>query len=119
MKQLYDTTRKLAGKYKQADRPIKDKKGDVFTGDGDQLKKWMEHFEDQHQRTHQQTRYSRSTAKDQASRLVNKCMSTHVNANVSLDSNANAIFRNALKCKCFGVTFKYNCFGYTFVNAFE
>ena len=26
MKQLYDTTRKLAGKYKQADRPIKDKK---------------------------------------------------------------------------------------------
>ena len=40
MKQLYDTKRKLAGKYKQADRPIKDKKGDVLTSDGDQLKRW-------------------------------------------------------------------------------
>ena len=27
MKQLYDTTRKLAGKFKQAERPIKDKNG--------------------------------------------------------------------------------------------
>ena len=45
-------------------------------------------------------------------RLVNKCMSTHVNANVSLESNANAnaISRNAFKGKCFG---------YTFGNAFE
>ena len=46
MKQLYDTTRKLAGKYKPADRPIKDKKGDVLTSDGDQLKRWREHFEE-------------------------------------------------------------------------
>ena len=46
MKQLYDTKRKLAGKYKQADRPIKDKKGDVLTSDGDQLKRWREHVEE-------------------------------------------------------------------------
>ena len=46
MKQLYETTRKLAGKYKQADRPIKDKKSDVVTSDGDQLKRWRERFEE-------------------------------------------------------------------------
>ena len=34
---LYDTTRKLAGKHKQVENPIKDKKGDVLTRDGDQL----------------------------------------------------------------------------------
>ena len=46
MKQLYDTTRKLAGKYKQVDGPIEDKKGNVLTSDEDQLKRWREHFEE-------------------------------------------------------------------------
>ena len=45
MKQLYDTTRKLAGKYKQTDGPANEKKGDILTSDGDQLKRWREHFE--------------------------------------------------------------------------
>ena len=30
MKQLYDITRKLSGKYKHTDRPIKDKNGNVM-----------------------------------------------------------------------------------------
>ena len=38
MKQLYDITRKLAGKYKRTDRPIKDKNGNVLTSDEDILK---------------------------------------------------------------------------------
>ena len=46
MKQLYDVTRKLAGKYKNTDRPIKDKNGNVLTSDEDQLKRWREHFEE-------------------------------------------------------------------------
>ena len=46
MKQLYDITRKLAGKYKNTDRPIKDKNGNVLTSDEDQLKRWREHFEE-------------------------------------------------------------------------
>ena len=33
MKQLYDTTRKLAGKFKQAERPIKDKNGIILTSE--------------------------------------------------------------------------------------
>ena len=54
-----------------------------------------------------------------ATRLVNKCMSMHLNANVSLDSNANAFSRSTFKCKCFGVALKCICSGYTFANAFE
>ena len=46
MKQLYDVTRKLAGKYKHTDRPIKDKNGNVLTSDEDQMKRWREHFEE-------------------------------------------------------------------------
>ena len=46
MKQLYEITRKLAGKYKATDRPIKDKNGNVLTSDEDQLKRWREHFEE-------------------------------------------------------------------------
>ena len=46
MKQLYDITRKLAGKYKNTDRPIKDKNGNVLTSDEDQLNRWREHFEE-------------------------------------------------------------------------
>ena len=32
MKQLYDTTRKLAGKFKKSERPIRDKNGSVLMG---------------------------------------------------------------------------------------
>ena len=46
MKQLYDITRKLAGKYKHTDRPIKDKNSYVLTSDEDQLKRWRKHFEE-------------------------------------------------------------------------
>ncbi|KAK2183036.1 hypothetical protein NP493_326g00029 [Ridgeia piscesae] len=46
MKQLYEITRKLAGKYKRTDRPIKDKNGNILTSHEDQLKRWREHFEE-------------------------------------------------------------------------
>ena len=46
MKQLYEITRTLAGKYKRTDRPIKDKNGNMLTSYEDQLKKWREHFEE-------------------------------------------------------------------------
>ena len=46
MKQLYDTTRKLAGKFKHADRPIKDKNGVILTSEEDQMGRWRDHFEE-------------------------------------------------------------------------
>jgi len=46
MKQLYDITRKLPGKYKHTDRPTNDKNGNVLTSDEDQMKRWREHFEE-------------------------------------------------------------------------
>ena len=46
MKQLYDTTRKLAGKFKQAERPIKDKNWVILTSEEDQMGRWRDHFED-------------------------------------------------------------------------
>ena len=46
MKQLYDTTRKLAGKFKQAERPIKDKDGVILTSEEDQMGRWRDHFEE-------------------------------------------------------------------------
>ena len=46
MKQLYDTTRKLAGKFKQAERPIKDKNGVILTSEEDQKGRWRDHFEE-------------------------------------------------------------------------
>ena len=45
MKDLYDTTKKLAGKYKQACRPVRNKEGKILTKKEDQLKRWAEHFE--------------------------------------------------------------------------
>ena len=39
-------TRKLAGKFQQTDRPIKDKKGNPLTTVEEQLKRWAEHFEE-------------------------------------------------------------------------
>ena len=44
MKQLYDTTKKLAGKLKKSERPIRDKNGTVLTGVDKQLNRWAEHF---------------------------------------------------------------------------
>ena len=46
MKQLYDTTRKLAGKFKQAVRPIKDKNGVSVTSEEDQMGRWRDQFEE-------------------------------------------------------------------------
>ena len=46
MKQLYDTTRKLAGKFKTSERPIRDKNGSVLMGADKQLNRWAEHFEE-------------------------------------------------------------------------
>ena len=43
-KQLYDTTKKLAGKFKKSERPIRDKNGTVLTGVDMQLNRWAEHF---------------------------------------------------------------------------
>ena len=44
MKQLYDITKKLAGKFKKSERPIRDKDGTVLTGVYKQLNRWAEHF---------------------------------------------------------------------------
>ena len=46
MKQLYDTTRKLAGKFKKSERPITDKNGSVLMGADKQLNRWAEHLEE-------------------------------------------------------------------------
>ena len=46
VKQLYDTTRKLAGKFRQAERPIKDKNGVILTSEEDQMGRWRAHFEE-------------------------------------------------------------------------
>ena len=44
MKQLYDTTKKLAGKFKKSERPIRDKNGTVLKGVDKQLNRWAEHI---------------------------------------------------------------------------
>ena len=44
MKQVYDTTKKLAGKFKKSERPIRDKNGTVLTGVDKQLYRWAKHF---------------------------------------------------------------------------
>ncbi|RTG82230.1 uncharacterized protein DC041_0010142 [Schistosoma bovis] len=46
MKQLYDTTRKLAGKYSVPERPIKDKEGKPITEIQQQRNRWVEYFEE-------------------------------------------------------------------------
>ena len=46
IKQLYDTTRKLAGKFKQAERPIKDTNGLILTREEDQMGRGRDHFEE-------------------------------------------------------------------------
>ena len=46
MKQLYDITKKLTGKFGRTERPVKDKNGSVLVGADKQLSRWAEHFEE-------------------------------------------------------------------------
>lgn len=46
MKQLYDITRRLTGKYGHLERPVKDKEGKPITDRAGQLNRWAEHFEE-------------------------------------------------------------------------
>ena len=43
-KDLYLTTKKLAGKFQQTDMPVKVKDGKPLTTVAEQLKRWVEHF---------------------------------------------------------------------------
>ncbi|VDO83866.1 unnamed protein product [Schistosoma margrebowiei] len=45
MKQLYDTTKKLAGKYSKPERPVKDKEGRPITEIQEQRDRLVEYFE--------------------------------------------------------------------------
>ncbi|VDP07114.1 unnamed protein product [Schistosoma margrebowiei] len=45
MKQLYDTTKKLAGKYSKPERKVKDKEGKPITEIRQQRNRWVEYFE--------------------------------------------------------------------------
>ena len=44
LKDLYLVTKKLAGKFQQTDKPVKDKAGNPLTTTEEQLKRWVEHF---------------------------------------------------------------------------
>ncbi|VDP50554.1 unnamed protein product [Schistosoma margrebowiei] len=46
MKQLYDTTKKLAGKYSKPERPVKDKEGRLITEIRQQRSRCVEYFEE-------------------------------------------------------------------------
>ncbi|CAH8498299.1 unnamed protein product, partial [Schistosoma bovis] len=46
MKQLYDTTKKLSGKYSKPERPVKDKEGKSITEIQQQRNRWVEYFEE-------------------------------------------------------------------------
>ncbi|VDP25706.1 unnamed protein product, partial [Schistosoma curassoni] len=46
MKQLYDTTKKLAGKYSKPGRPVRDKEGKPITEIQQQQNRWVEYFEE-------------------------------------------------------------------------
>ncbi|VDP09315.1 unnamed protein product [Schistosoma curassoni] len=46
MKQLYDTMKKLAGKYSKPERPIRDKEGRPITEIQQRLNRWVEYFEE-------------------------------------------------------------------------
>ena len=46
MKDLYMTTKKLAGKYSRPERPVKDKQGHNITDSEQLLERWAEHFEE-------------------------------------------------------------------------
>nr|KAG5690470.1 hypothetical protein BaRGS_016470 [Batillaria attramentaria] len=44
LKNLNQVTKKLAGKFQQTDKPVKDKNGHPLTTTEEQLKRWAEHF---------------------------------------------------------------------------
>nr|KAG5695112.1 hypothetical protein BaRGS_017211 [Batillaria attramentaria] len=44
LKDLYQVTKKLAGKFQQTDKPVKDKNRHPLTTTEEQLKRWAEHF---------------------------------------------------------------------------
>ncbi len=46
MKQLYDTTKKLSGKFSKPERPVKDKQGNTTKSLDQQMNRWSEHFEE-------------------------------------------------------------------------
>ena len=46
IKQLYDITKKITGKFGRTERPVKDKNGNVLMGADKQLSRWAEHFEE-------------------------------------------------------------------------
>ncbi|CAH8462687.1 unnamed protein product [Schistosoma guineensis] len=46
MKQLHDTTKKLAGNYSKPERPVKDKEGKPITEIQQQRNRWVEYFEE-------------------------------------------------------------------------
>ncbi|VDP59418.1 unnamed protein product, partial [Schistosoma mattheei] len=46
MRQLYDTTKKLSGNRRKAERPVKSKEGEVITNIEEQRNKWVEHFKE-------------------------------------------------------------------------
>ncbi|KAH9579334.1 hypothetical protein MS3_00009519 [Schistosoma haematobium] len=46
MKQLYDTKKKLAGRYSKPERPVKDKEGRPITEIQQQRNRWVEYFEE-------------------------------------------------------------------------
>ena len=46
VRQLYDTNKKLEGKYRKPERPVKDKQGRNIMGTEQQLNRWVEHFEE-------------------------------------------------------------------------
>ncbi|KAH9596774.1 hypothetical protein MS3_00000957 [Schistosoma haematobium] len=46
MKQIYDTMKKLAGKYSKPERPANDKEGRPITEIQQQWNRWVEYFEE-------------------------------------------------------------------------
>ena len=46
MKQLYDTTKRLSGKFNMSERPVKDKQGNTTHSLDEQMNRWVEHFEE-------------------------------------------------------------------------
>ena len=44
MKDLYDTTKKLAGKYTRTNNQVNDKEGNILTREDDQLQQWIDYF---------------------------------------------------------------------------
>ncbi|VDO88134.1 unnamed protein product [Schistosoma margrebowiei] len=46
MEQLYDTIKKLTGKYSKPERPVKNKEGRPITEIQEQRNRWEEHFEE-------------------------------------------------------------------------